>query len=260
LAIAAATSIIGSSAGAAPVSYTGGTYTQNFDSLPWTADGSVVGTWVNGSTLPGWHASGFSDFRGSDGSVADNNASLFSYGSNGADQALGSQVGPAGGPTALTVRYGVQFVNNTGVPLTEFTVSYTGEQWRDGGNERLELVQFERSLSATSLTTGSWSTIGLGFGFVIPVTSLTPTALDGNLAQNQRSFSIRQTGIQWAPGASLWLRWTDVDEPTLRPESALAIDNFSFTAPVPEPSEWAMLLAGLLVIGFMAHGRRQMRV
>ncbi len=151
LSIATAALIVGAGAHAAPVSYTGGTYTQNFDSLPWTANGAVVGTWVSDSTLPGWHASGFTDFRGSDGSVAGNNTSLFSYSSNGLDKALGSQVGPVGGPGPTVVRWGVQLVNNTEVTFKGFTASFAVEQWRDSGNLIPELMLFESRVNGTSL-------------------------------------------------------------------------------------------------------------
>lgn len=50
--------------------------------------------------------------------------------------------------------------------------------------------------------------------------------------------------------------------------SLTAIDGTSFyrtslriyeaTAPVPEPAEWSMLMAGLVAIGFIARRRRQM--
>jgi hypothetical protein len=56
------------------------------------------------------------------------------------------------------------------------------------------------------------------------------------------------------------LRWVDVDDPRPLPDAAIAIDDFSFTAapPIPEPSEWAMLVAGLLVLGVMTCRRRRM--
>jgi hypothetical protein len=254
---AAAALIMGGTAHATPVSYTGGTYTQNFDSLPWTANGDIVGTWVNDSTLTGWHASGFTDFRGSDGNVAGNNTSLFSYSSNGLDKALGSQVGPAGGPGPTVVRWGVQLINNTGVTLTGFTASFAVEQWRDSGNLIPELMLFESRLNATSLDQSYFTERGIAY----PVfSSSEPTALDGNLAANRVAVSVT-VNRNWGAGESLWLRWVDVDDPRPRPDAAIALDDFRFSAtpPIPEPSEWAMLLAGLFVVGMMARRRRQMR-
>jgi hypothetical protein len=237
------------------LSYTGGTYTQNFDSLPWADDGSVIGTWVNDSTLPGWHASGFADFRGSNGSVTGNNMSLFSYSSDGLDKALGSQLGPAGGPGLIELRWGLQFVNNTGVTLTAFTASYAVEQWRDSGNGIPELMLFERRLNATSID-NSFSTVE---ATMYPVVTLTPRALDGNLAGNRVAVSATSSSsFSWAPGDTLWLRWVDVDDPRPLPDAAIAIDDFAFsaTAPIPEPSEWAMLVAGLFIVGVMARRRQ----
>ncbi len=72
--------------------------------------------------------------------------------------------------------------------------------------------------------------------------------------------TVNRPFFNWDPGQSLWLRWVDVDDPRPFPDAAIAIDDFAFSAtpPIPEPSEWAMLLAGLFVVGLMARTRRQM--
>ncbi|MEO8614063.1 MAG: hypothetical protein ABI600_02900, partial [Luteolibacter sp.] len=40
----------------AQVNYTGGVYSQNFDSLPGNANNTVNVVWTDNSTLPGWYA------------------------------------------------------------------------------------------------------------------------------------------------------------------------------------------------------------
>jgi hypothetical protein len=40
---------------------------------------------------------------------------------------------------------------------------------------------------------------------------------------------------------------------------SVGLDDFRFAPAVPEPAEWAMLLAGLLVVGFIARRRREFR-
>ena len=39
--------------------------------------------------------------------------------------------------------------------------------------------------------------------------------------------------------------------------SILYVDNFTYTAPVPEPSTYALMLGGLGMVGFMAYRRRK---
>jgi hypothetical protein len=149
----------------------------------------------------------------------------------------------------------VQLVNNTGVTLTGFTASFTLEQWRDSGNGIPELMLFESRLNATSLDQSFFTEKSSMY----PVTTSTPRQLDGNLGANRVPVSVA-VSRNWAAGESLWLRWVDVDDPRPLPDAAIAIDDFSFTAapPIPEPSEWAMLVAGLLVLGVMTCRRRRM--
>jgi PEP-CTERM motif len=39
--------------------------------------------------------------------------------------------------------------------------------------------------------------------------------------------------------------------------NAVVLDNLSFTTPVPEASTWAMMLAGLLAVGFVGIRQRK---
>ena len=51
----------------------------------------------------------------------------------------------------------------------------------------------------------------------------------------------------------------DVDAITFIPSATtnLLLDDFVFTLPVPEPESYAMLLAGLGVVGFAARRRKR---
>ena len=117
---------------AAPVAITAsGTYTQDFNSLP----SSSNGTWADDSTIAGW----FSSRTGTASSVlnvgtgSSNTGGLYSFGSTASsDRALGS----VGSGTPKIIFWGVQFQNNSSSDATITTFSYTGEQWRDGGAAR----------------------------------------------------------------------------------------------------------------------------
>ena len=51
---------------------------------------------------------------------------------------------------------GACFTNATGSTITSLAVGYTGEQWRLGTITRADRMDFQYSLDATSLTTGTW--------------------------------------------------------------------------------------------------------
>ena len=55
--------------------------------------------------------------------------------------------------------YGVKITNTTGVTLNDAVITYTGEQYRDGGNTALQSLTVDYSTNATNLTTasGSWT-------------------------------------------------------------------------------------------------------
>ena len=215
---------------AGPISYTGDVYTENFESLGWLTYPNRA-LWVDDSTLPGWYASGVKYLYGSIGyAVIYSGSSIFSYRSAG-DSALGSQNSESG--PSSSVRFGVQIVNDTSAALAGFTLSYVGEQWRVSGDPRVEQLSFDYALNALSLTAGEYvplptlDFLSPIYGNDIPFAGLT---LDGNLPANRTPISTSITGLNWMPGDSLWLRWTDTGEGAWGYGSALAIDDLVFTA------------------------------
>jgi len=62
------------------------------------------------------------------------------------------------------------------------------------------------------------------------------------------------TGINWAPGTSLWLRWRDPNDPGS--DHGMAIDNFSFSA-VPEPTTFALVGLGMGAAGLVSRRLRR---
>ena len=85
----------------AQVSYPGGVYSQNFDTLQGTTNNTTGVTWTDNSTLPGWYSShtNYGVTNGTmggtaatfDGTSVAANVGLFSFGTAGSvDRALGS--------------------------------------------------------------------------------------------------------------------------------------------------------------------------
>ena len=209
-------------------------YTQNFNTLPNTTDGSTMSTWTQNVTLPGWYID--EGFGGTcSGTACDdlptieasyttmnNGGNAYVYAS-GADRSIGSR---AAGSTG-TVYFGVRFVNNTGTTISSLYVDYYGEQWtiaENGSNINTFTLEHQTGATVTSLTGGTWTASGLNFtqvygsgqssslgGTVCGGSSSQCLALDGNLAAN-RTHIQGCISVNIPPGQEIMLRWSDVND------------------------------------------------
>jgi hypothetical protein len=235
----------------AQVLLSSGPYTNNFDSLP-QQTGSVNSSnvWANNVTLPGWYCNAsnaaapsiFGTASGSfsvctnilAGSGGSTTAGFYSYGTNGvaplSNRSLGSLMGntfSASGSPAIA--YGVRFTNDTGVALTNFTISYTGKQWRNNGNATLQTLAFAYRVDSSPITytdpgsSSVWVSVPT-LTFTSPYASTTSSALDGNIATNDVKFNgIVLSGFVVLPGQEIFLRWLDTNDSGN--DHALAIDD-----------------------------------
>jgi len=266
----------------AAISYAvpGSTYSENFDSLPadavasaniqvngypngWQDDASVVaGDHVG---VPGWYlyhpnpgpnfnpiaeggTNGHQRIRFGPGA---NTGGFWAFrnSNNPGEMALGCigslTVADNGAPMYRALR----LTNDTGMTLDSFTVTFDGEQWRDGQGTTGETQTFGYSLTAT--VTDWHSTAAFievpELSFTSPVvagTGSAGTAVDGNTAGLTRDITATITGIAWAPGTDLWLRWNDPQLGGGLADDGLAIDNVTFTAAVSAPLPDAGLAFG----------------
>ncbi len=199
----------------------GSAYTQNFDTLSNTA-----GSTTNNLTITGWFMTetgggGRDNEQYAVDTGASNTGDTYSYGAAGStDRALG---GLRSG--TLIPNFGACFTNSTGSTVTNLNVAYVGEQWRLGSAGSNDQLQFEYSINATSLTTGTWANVAaLNF----PAIATTPAgAKDGNAAANRTALSSAITGLSVPNGATFWIRWTDID--ATGSDDGLAVDDFSLT-------------------------------
>ncbi len=212
----------------------GGTYSQNFDSL---ANSGTANTWTDNVTLPGWYASKslsgntITEYRAGTGS--DTAGALYSFGdSSSFERALGSLASGTPG----NIAFGVRFLNDTTSAQTNFVISYTGEQWRVA-NANVQTLAFSYQVG-TSLTdadasdTQNWTAFP-ALDFNSPNTDATQS-LDGNDPTNQVVFSnVTLPGVVLQPGQELFLRWFDTNDSSY--DDGQGIDNlmvsFSSTAP-----------------------------
>ncbi|GEP51430.1 hypothetical protein FNO01nite_21020 [Flavobacterium noncentrifugens] len=196
-------------------------YTQSFDTL------NVARPWTNDSSIKSWYAkksptATFSYFLDNGGNTA---ANLYSYGTTGAnDRALGG----------LTVDatpywdYGMQLQNTSGNPITNFSVAYTGEQWR-AANTVGQSLFFYYKISTTPITdltpgvTTGWTAVS-ALNFASPKNT-TAGALDGNLAANRTVIAAVTLPTFTLPNNSyIMIKWekTDVSSGS---NHGLAIDD-----------------------------------
>ncbi|HNC44515.1 MAG TPA: hypothetical protein PLU80_10130, partial [Acidobacteriota bacterium] len=193
-------------------------YTQNFDTLVNSGTSSTVPT--------GWDfaeagASANTTYTAGTGSLATGDTYSFGAAAN-TERAFG---GLRSGNLIPTI--GASFTNTTGVTIGNLAIAYNGEQWRLGTTGRADSLNFEYSLDATSLTTGTWTAVS-ALNFSSPNTGPTTGALDGNLSPtNKTAISSTITGLSIANGAIFWIRWLDVD--VTGADDGLSVDDFSLT-------------------------------
>jgi hypothetical protein len=243
-------------------SFTGISYQQDFDNTGGSGNGgfgnaldfSATGT--DYTTLPtGWVLSGSSgNYRSSTGSLS--TADHYSYGSStaSAERALG------GVSNSSSLIFGAIFENNTGRPLTQIYVQYTGEQWRHGSNNA-DRLDFSYSVNPTagSVTTGTWTDINT-LDFNAPVVAATPGSgtlgpRDGNVAPNRTTLGVLITLSSSVPiGGLFGIRWRNFDSPSTNGEDGLAVDDLI----VMVPEAWQpAALAGVVLFGLAVWQRRR---
>lgn len=234
-------------------------YSESFDSLA----SAGTNAWVNDGTLAGWslfNSAGAAATAYAADAGSSNTGTFRSYGASNLDErALG---GTASGGTyfgspvsgAVAGWIAASFANTGATSYDSFTVSFDGEQWRNGGNTSAQTMVLQYGFGSSFATVGGWSTPGGAFDFVSPVVGSSAAAVNGNAAGLVSGLG-GTVVTTWAPGQTLWLRWVENND--VGNDHGLAIDNlrFSVTSAVPETGTWAMLLAGLALVGVAARRR-----
>ena len=112
--------------------------------------------------------------------------------------------------------------------MSVLNITYDGEQWRLGATGRNDRLDFEYSLDATSLTTGTWTAVD-ALDFIAPLSTGTTGAVNGNVNKVTVSNSI--SGLSLANGASVYIRYLDFS--AAGSDDGLGVDNFNLTALPP---------------------------
>jgi fibronectin-binding autotransporter adhesin len=232
----------------------GSVYAQDFNTLPSTGTFSPTGTApidlgdapynATGLGTGNWYfaqiSGGTTRFTVDTGAA--NTGSAYSYGAAGeADRALGFL---ASGSNIS--RAGVLLTNDTGTTLTSFVVTFQAETWRRGNDNGSNPNQmaFSYSLGGTDINTGTFVTAPL---LDAPATNLIvpDSAVNGNAANARVLVKAAVTGISWAPGQQLVLRWSDAND--ANNDDGVGIDDLTFSAGgsvVYVNPDWAALTNG----------------
>jgi len=225
----------------AQVAMSGGTYSQNFDSLA----NSGTPAWTDNSTLPGWYISksalpsnvtSYTPGTGTSGTGA-----IYSFGTNDANGITDRALGSVASGTPGNFAYGVRFTNDTGLAQSNITVSCTGEQWRNGGNTSAQILAFSFLVSSNPITNSdavnanNWTAFA-GLDFTTPIIGSTAGALDGNNPANEQVFTNVVLPAVVQSGQEIFLRWFDANDSGT--DHGVAIDNLtvSFSASTNSPA------------------------
>jgi predicted extracellular nuclease/phosphodiesterase/alkaline phosphatase D-like protein len=220
-----------------PVSFTG-SYTQTFDSLALTESNL---SWANDQTLAGWSlfrqplpGTALSTYAASTGSSA--TGSFVSYGSTGStDRALGglgSGGAYFGSPASGSIAgwMALALTNRTADTIRRLTVTFNGEQWRNGGNATAQTMVFQQGYGDRFDQVPTWFTPGGTFNWSSPVATASAAPVNGNTVGRVagRGGELDLSTIPWAPGTTLWLRWVETND--AGNDHGLAIDDLTIQA------------------------------
>jgi len=242
-----------------PVSYTsvGSEYTEDFNSnLP---GGAETFSWDQGGIFNGWYAQ-YEDqsietpdeYRRTFGLSSGIRLYQWRANASATDGALGAiPINDTG-----DVYFAIAITNNTSFVLDQFSVGYTGQQWRITTSGPTSITaDYQFGDLSGDLTSGTWITLS-NLDFISPHSNADEnTNVGGTLSENSEVLAPQTiTDLEWAPGEELWIRFTV--ENITGFSQGLAIDNFNFTA-VPEPAHFATI-AGALVL-FLCWYRRKLK-
>lgn len=270
----------------AAISFSGGTYSETFDSL----SGSP---WINNTSLPGWYAYVSNPLGGtiSYGSPDSNWGPVSSYPGAVYQNLIYNRYGRSIGQSSVSnsllnlgtndgaiqrslgswnsehdVVFGVVLRNDTGTHISAASVSFFGEQWQVNAAAGDPSMKLDFTYGVFSSFNGAWGSpntlaseafndgytdpAGGAFDFAARQFGFTTSPLDGTAAGN-RQLLTGTLPVDWRPGDYLVLRW--FDDYSNSTNAMLAINDLQITA-IPEPSLGALLMIGS---GFFALRRQR---
>jgi hypothetical protein len=209
---------------------------------------ATVGQFQNGNSnapaqVAGWTSAGYNFVFAANGADNNNYLELWSKNNGGVGTLANSPTGGnfIGADGAFSVGALSQTINGL-VAGQQYTVSFDWAAGQQKGFDGTTTEQWAVDLGNKSLTSSSVTT------------TEQKTAVYTDASHSSSSW-MHETMTFTATGASEVLSFLAIGTPDGKPPFSL-LDGVSMVAAVPEPSEWAMLFAGLGLIGFMARRRK----
>ena len=209
-----------------------GNYLQNFNSLLSTGSSN---SWIENSTISNWYSqrtTTSSSYSASNGS--NSSGGLFSYGSTGStERAIGS-TGSTNSSYGGSFAHGVLLKNNGSAVITNLNLTYTLEEWRNGGSNAAQAITVWYKVTTTkdtllnpgSINTGWTAVTALTSSSPVSSTSASPIQLDGNSVANKLTIN-GIVPVNIPAGSFIMIRWSDIDHPNS--DDGLAIDDVSIS-------------------------------
>lgn len=252
------------------VSFTG-SYSENFDGLP-SSNTTLTGTNVLGAhvALPGVPSWEVARLTGTLANAAINST----YATTGRFYSMANATVPSDraiatlGSGSFSGGFGVALINNTVDVVGAINVSYSFEIWGVQGtttaNETEDRLSFSYGLSGGGITVSNYLTSAemipaMLLDAVSPTTNMVTDVLtgtdpnrsrDGNAPEWTQINSTVLSGLNWAPGQTLFFRFTDSDSSGF--DAAMGVDNFLVT--VPEPS--TLMLSSIALASLLRRRRK----
>jgi len=266
-------------------SFTAGGYTQSFDSM---ATGTTLPTdWTVWSITTGAdsHSQWTTSIPGSDvgGGTSETitSALLDSAITNSTKNARPYNIAHAATSTDRVlatsptgndgIAIQLSLTNNTGATVNGFNISYDIDKFYDGDQQSSidsslpigeELPGYQLFYSVNG---GAWTNVAAlnpvrtadGIHPVIPVGTVNGNGVNGPVDYTVTSISNAFVNLStaWGAGQTLLLRWVDDNAVNISADQIIGLNNVNIAA-VPEPETYALMMAGLGLIGFAARRRR----
>jgi hypothetical protein len=192
-------------------------YNENFDGMGSTETAFIPG-WTAINTLNGTTLA----MAVTQGSASAGN--IYNVGPVGSEERAFGTI--ADGSTVPA--FGAVFVNDTGSTVTKLSIQARMEQWKESGSATIdETIAFSYSLDATSLNTGTWTTVS-NLDLKEKLTSASSNMpVNGNSSANYSLLTYIFSGINWPNGTNIWIKWTDANDAGAN--GLYALDNFSIS-------------------------------
>jgi hypothetical protein len=198
------------------------------------------------STMPGWYGAadtlftgvvGITRFAAQDGDQTTGGVIDFGPNDNGTNLGTNRALGLLSTGTTGSTTFALKLINETTTPITNVSMSFTGEMWHNGTTTRTMSFGYTEDSTATNFTLTAESitnaVLASNLFFSFPIAPVV-TTVDGTQSSNQIDLATNGMilATPWTPGGALWLIWS-INYYGSGSGNGYAIDNLTFSNASP---------------------------